>query len=909
MPGLAAVCFAGGLLIVAGSVPLACSRPNPLYHGDAGPLAGAGGFGGTFTPGDAGNAGSSAGNAGTTGGDDGGQGEDAAPPACTKATDCAASRGAPPCGAWDCRTGRCAVACPNCADADGDGFGVGAGCAGPDCDDDNPAIGSAGTRVCYEGAPATAGVGECRAGVDVCEGGVWQNVCTKQVLPSGEACNGLDDDCDGLADDDLGSITCGVGACARTVAACADGALGLCKPGAPAPAETCGDGKDDDCNGLADDGCDGFCVHVAPNGDDQGTGTANRPFRTIQAAIDYAAGALNRPKNVCVAGGDTCGAFNTYTASEANPLTMANGVSVFGNYEATTWTRCSFGANGLPNLTVAIAPRAAAGVVFPATVTTPTTLDGVRVQRVSLGGGPAAAATISAITVSGAKQVQISNVVIDDAPNAMTSYGVNLINGAEALITRSAIFGGAGSAAASGVHSVGSKPTIRDNCASIDPTSGRCTAACGSMSLGIHGRSQNSPGGGPDSVAEAVAVDLASSPGALVERNAICGTSSAMAAGVRIAGDARGTVLRGNAIAADGGTMQALGISLLACADAAPWIVDNASVVGEAGGPTARAAGINSIGACHPVIDGNAKITTGTIGVPGSAYGVFCGSDNTGASRCAVLGNTLIQGSPVGRPAQTFALSCDDGCGRITRNTLVGGNGVAVVALSLRGARSVVERNAITGGCGTKTTTSVLTENSGARVENNVLRGAACDGAASTPETYGVRVLVSHGGPDVELGSNTIDTAGGGQCQATAVSLGLSTGPTAAIRGIFRNNILRVGPCAQGRIDFLETNAGTTPRLFEHNNLDPNAAPAGPVTLYQRPGLTPPPSLAAINAFPGSSGNISAPSGFVAGAGAGDYHLGAGSPCVNAGTPVGAPKVDFDGKPRDALPDIGAFER
>jgi hypothetical protein len=30
---------------------------------------------------------------------------------------------------------------------------------------------------------------------------------------------------------------------------------------------------------------------------------------------------------------------------------------------------------------------------------------------------------------------------------------------------------------------------------------------------------------------------------------------------------------------------------------------------------------------------------------------------------------------------------------------------------------------------------------------------------------------------------------------------------------------------------------------------------------------------------------------------------------VNAGTTTGAPKRDFDGKARDAKPDIGAFEQ
>jgi hypothetical protein len=50
---------------------------------------------------------------------------------------------------------------------------------------------------------------------------------------------------------------------------------------------------------------------------------------------------------------------------------------------------------------------------------------------------------------------------------------------------------------------------------------------------------------------------------------------------------------------------------------------------------------------------------------------------------------------------------------------------------------------------------------------------------------------------------------------------------------------------------------------------------------------------------------------FVNGA-AGDYHLQAGSPAINAGSSVGVPNVDFEGTPRprpiNGNWDIGAFE-
>ena len=70
-----------------------------------------------------------------------------------------------------------------------------------------------------------------------------------------ETCNGVDDDCSGVADNGLGTTTCGVGACQRTVNNCVNGAPVTCTPGTPAPAETCGNGIDDNCDGAVDNGC------------------------------------------------------------------------------------------------------------------------------------------------------------------------------------------------------------------------------------------------------------------------------------------------------------------------------------------------------------------------------------------------------------------------------------------------------------------------------------------------------------------------------------------------------------------------------------------------------------------------------------------------------------------------------
>jgi hypothetical protein len=107
------------------------------------------------------------------------------------------------------------------------------------------------TRSCYTGPNGTQNVGACHGGTQTCLSGNWA-LCTGQVVPGTETCDGADNDCDGQTDESLGNVSCGVGACKRTVAACVSGATQACTPGAPT-AETC-NGIDDDCDGVIDDG-------------------------------------------------------------------------------------------------------------------------------------------------------------------------------------------------------------------------------------------------------------------------------------------------------------------------------------------------------------------------------------------------------------------------------------------------------------------------------------------------------------------------------------------------------------------------------------------------------------------------------------------------------------------------------
>lgn len=94
----------------------------------------------------------------------------------------------------------------------------------------------------------------------VCTDGV--NDCDDQsafVHPvQTEACNGSDDNCNGSTDEGLtGNTTCGYASCQVTVAKCVNGVQPVCSPDlSKAQSEDLFgvDGKDNDCNGVVDDG-------------------------------------------------------------------------------------------------------------------------------------------------------------------------------------------------------------------------------------------------------------------------------------------------------------------------------------------------------------------------------------------------------------------------------------------------------------------------------------------------------------------------------------------------------------------------------------------------------------------------------------------------------------------------------
>jgi hypothetical protein len=101
----------------------------------------------------------------------------------------------------------------------------------------------------------TGQLGVCAAGTTACTGGAI--VCNRNIGPSTEVCDGRDNDCDGVVDNGNpgGGVSCStgqLGVCAVGTTACQGGAI-VCNRNVAPSAEVC-NGRDDDCDGTVDNG-------------------------------------------------------------------------------------------------------------------------------------------------------------------------------------------------------------------------------------------------------------------------------------------------------------------------------------------------------------------------------------------------------------------------------------------------------------------------------------------------------------------------------------------------------------------------------------------------------------------------------------------------------------------------------
>lgn len=115
------------------------------------------------------------------------------------------------------------------------------------CHENGLSVVSKCDTICYTGGFRP--VGECRAGIWKCNGADdITAVCTGQILPSIETCNGLDDDCDGRVDN-YEPVKCST-SCGEGKTSCVNGAMSC---SARKPTQEICNGLDDNCDGQIDE--------------------------------------------------------------------------------------------------------------------------------------------------------------------------------------------------------------------------------------------------------------------------------------------------------------------------------------------------------------------------------------------------------------------------------------------------------------------------------------------------------------------------------------------------------------------------------------------------------------------------------------------------------------------------------
>ena len=110
------------------------------------------------------------------------------------------------------------------------------------------------------------------------------------------------------------------------------------------------------CSGAPNGSCP--CIRVAPDGDDlvAETTLGATPFRSVDAAIAFADGHRDIAMDVCVASVD-CATLTSYPGPRGVDFAMRDGISVYGSYEASAFTRCT-------DTTTELLPATAAGFLF-----------------------------------------------------------------------------------------------------------------------------------------------------------------------------------------------------------------------------------------------------------------------------------------------------------------------------------------------------------------------------------------------------------------------------------------------------------------------------------------------------------------------------------------------------------------
>jgi hypothetical protein len=148
------------------------------------------------------------------------------------------------------------------------------------------------SKGCQQSGQSYLCEGSCQSGFQSCKTGHW-GLCTGEISPSKETCNGADDDCDGIIDNGCQCSpgtqqdcytgpagTANKGICTKGRAVCLpSGRWGSCSGDVTPITEVC-NGKDDDCNGQIDDNLTRVC-YTGTSGTD-GVGVCKKGISTCQ---------------------------------------------------------------------------------------------------------------------------------------------------------------------------------------------------------------------------------------------------------------------------------------------------------------------------------------------------------------------------------------------------------------------------------------------------------------------------------------------------------------------------------------------------------------------------------------------------------------------------------------------------
>jgi hypothetical protein len=359
-----------------------------------------------------------------------------------------------------------------------------------------------------------------------------------------------------------------------------------------------------------------------------------------------------------------------------------------------------------------------------------------------------------------------------------------------------------------------------------------------------------------------LAVENSSTTSAYFENSPGSVFEGSSASSVRLVGDVNGVTLSNDSVVLRG-SGSLVGLSIEGCTGELSLYGSSISVVLTTAPAGSSAVAVHVDGSCHAIIDSSTISSTGGDAI--DTVALEC------AAPCSVLASSVTvskwtdnfnyrQWDPYPARGEVLGLACD-GCEEVSRNTI----STAVPQppfYNIPGNYTVTA--AAINGTGT-----------GARLENNIIVSGCSDGLFKSYLQHGI-ALIAGAGADVDSNA-LLSVTPGNVDSGRGLSSGLQVRGAAAVR----NNIIVGSPYALDGIS----------SVTENNDIDGWAFVFGPTS-----------DADALNGYPGCAEN------FFGHCAASGNHLTLHSACVNAGTPVGAPALDFDGEARDASPDVGPDE-